>query len=213
MRSVVALCLPAVLVLAAGCQSGEDVPEKPPVLVPVTGKVTLDGKPLGGASIGFLPATGPAGADDVDEDGSYKIQYQGSTGLPAGDYVVQISYKMGTHGKPLSIGEQFSLVPSKGSVGSKELLPKKYSDFGASELRAKVPAGGGTFDFDLKGPLADPPPLKTDAPEATGKAAEKPRDEAPTKGAAGPAKEAGPTGTKTHGDPATPPKGEDKPTP
>jgi len=174
--------------MSCGCQNDE-TPEQPPRLVPVTGKVTLDGKPLGGASIGFLPASGPAGAADVDEDGSYVIQYQGGAkGLPAGDYVVQISYKMGTLGKPLSIGQQFSLVPTPGSIGAKELLPKKYSDFGASELRAKVTAEGGTFPFDLKGPLADPPPLLKESPKTAEKDGEKAGDTDATKDAAEPAK-------------------------
>jgi len=186
--AVAVWCVPIVLAMASGCQS-DDTPEAPPRLVPVTGKVTLDGKPLGGASIGFLPASGPAGADDVKEDGSYEIQYNGGKGLPAGDYVVQISYKMGTLGKPLSIGQQFSLVPTKGSIGAKELLPKKYSDFGASELRAKVPAEGGKFDFDLKGPLADPPPIVKDTPETPEKDGGKAGEPATTKDATEPAKE------------------------
>jgi hypothetical protein len=166
-----------VLACVLGCQQTGGDDQAPPVLVPVKGKVTLDGKPLPGASIGFLPRSGPAGAAEVKEDGSYEIQYMGGAkGLPVGDYVVQVSYVMGRFGKPLSIAEQFSLVPSEARLGAKELLPKKYSDFGASELRAKVPPDGGTFNFDLNGPLAEPPPLVKESPEGVEKEADKPKD-------------------------------------
>jgi len=128
--------------------------------VPVKGKVTLDGKPLAGATIGLLPPTGSAGASDVGPDGSYEISTLGFKGIPAGEYVVQISYKMGSDGKPQSLGQQFSLVQPPSMIGAKELLPKKYSDFGASELRATIPPEGNTaLNFDIQGPLADPPPI------------------------------------------------------
>jgi len=153
--------------LTLGCQSGEP---PPPRLVPVEGKVTLDGKPLEGASIGFLPPTGSAGGSDVGPDGSYKITTMGFEGLPAGEYTVQISYKMGTDGKPQSLGQQFSLVQPDSMIGAKELLPKKYSDFGASELRATIPPEGATnLNFDIKGPLAEPPPIAEKLPKADDK--------------------------------------------
>jgi len=128
--------------------------------VPVRGKVTLDGKPLAGASIGFLPPTGSAGGSDVGPDGSYEITTMGFTGLPPGEYVVQISYKMGTDGKPQSLSQQFSLVQPESMIGAKELLPKKYSDFGASVLRATIPPEGAlNLNFDIQGPLGEPPPI------------------------------------------------------
>jgi|GEM_PF-718550 len=165
MRSPVGRFLLLIPVLSAGCQDAAQEPVTPP-LVSVKGKVTLDGKPLEGATIGFLPATGSAGAGDVKADGTYEVTYLGFKGLPAGDYVVQVSYKMGSNGKPQSLAQQFSLIMPKSMIGAKELLPKKYSDFGASELRAKVSPQGGVFNFDLTGPLDDPPPITADAAAA-----------------------------------------------
>jgi hypothetical protein len=35
-------------------------------------------------------------------------------------------------------------------AGAKQEIPAKYSDMNATELKATVPAGGGTIDFELK---------------------------------------------------------------
>ncbi len=159
----VPLLIALISALVSGCQTAEP---RPPRLVPVKGKVTLDGKPLVGASIGFLPPTGSAGGSDVGPDGSYEITTMGFKGLPAGEYTAQISYKMGTDGKPQSLGQQFS-------------LPKKYSDFGASELRATIPPEGAPdLNFDVKGPLAEPPPIAKQFLKADdgGEAEDKPID-------------------------------------
>ena len=144
MRSSAFQVLALLPALVFGCAPDAVEPITPP-LVLVKGKVTLDGKPLPGATIGFLPASGSAGAGDVKEDGTYSVTYLGFKGLPAGQYTVQISYKMGSNGKPQSLGQQFSLQPPPSMLGAKELLPKKYSDFGVSELRATVPLAGGDF--------------------------------------------------------------------
>ena len=161
------LLMALISALASGCQPAEP---PPPRLVPVQGKVTLDGKPLAGASIGFLPRPGSAGGSDVRPDGSYEVTTMGFK-ESRGEYTVQISYKMGTDGKPQSLGQQFSLVQPESMIGAKELLPKKYSDFGASELRATIPPEGALdLNFDIKGPLAEPPPISKKFLEAQDKA-------------------------------------------
>src|SRR5438128_1111674 len=61
-----------VLVFAVGCDAG-------PKLVPVSGKVTLDGKPLVGATVGFYPQNkpsrelGPLSTGKTDDKGEFSL--------------------------------------------------------------------------------------------------------------------------------------------
>jgi hypothetical protein len=208
MRSSAFRVLALLPALVFGCAPAAVEPITPP-LVPVKGKVTLDGKPLPGATIGFLPATGSAGAGDVKEDGTYSVTYLGFKGLPSGQYTVQISYKMGSNGKPQSLGQQFSLRQPSSMFGAKELLPKKYSDFGVSELRAKVPLAGGSFDFDLTGPLDEPPPIAKEFLKAEGKDDAKAEDIAPAKDTA----PAAPASKDTVPEPKSKPESKEKAAP
>jgi hypothetical protein len=74
-------------VLAGGCGRGGSVP--------VTGTVTLDGKPLDGATVVFSPEKGTAGTGGTgltDTNGKYAIANQdGKRGLPPGRYRVMVS--------------------------------------------------------------------------------------------------------------------------
>ena len=77
----VATCL---LVCLLGCESK-------PTLVPVSGNITLEGKPLGLGRILFEPVSGekqgPAGIGDIQEDGSFQLfTYEPGDGVQPGTY-------------------------------------------------------------------------------------------------------------------------------
>ena len=113
----------------------------------VSGKVTLNGKPLTNATIQFFPegSQSPAGGAVVT-DGRYELPPK--PGLPPGKYRVSISSPSG------GVDEgSFTAAPGakgKGPVGTgvKDLVPAKYNT--DTELRAEVTSGSNTFDFDLR---------------------------------------------------------------
>ena len=63
--SWLAACLGVVL-LAGGC-------ERPTTLVPVKGRVLLDGKPLPSGVVQFQPASGQSASGQIADDGSFML--------------------------------------------------------------------------------------------------------------------------------------------
>lgn len=148
--------------LWAGCQQVDQElePPKPPNRVPTTGLITLDGKPLAGAVVTFLPTDqeGLLTVADTDDEGRYDLTYYSVPGgTSPGAYRVGVSFMRSASGKIVTLGIRSSLAPTPESITAKELLPNKYSNLGQSILSATVPAKGGTFDFELEGPLLEYP--------------------------------------------------------
>jgi hypothetical protein len=114
------------LILISGCDRGTR-----PELGTVHGKVTLDGKPLKGAGVGFRPESGARESmGATDAEGNYTLNYiREVQGAAIGLHIVRISTANPSAGKP-------------------ELVPKQYNT--ASTLRKEVAAGDNTIDFDLK---------------------------------------------------------------
>lgn len=125
--------LVALLILAAtGCSGG---------IVPVSGVVTLDGKPVEGASVNFTPekpeSAGAGGAyGKTDSQGRYSLKtvIGDKPGTVAGKYKVTISLSRAT--------------PNNPDGPEKELIPTKYN--AKSDLTFDVPPGGtDQADFTL----------------------------------------------------------------
>lgn len=78
----------ALVAMSPGCGGG-------PRLVPVAGTVTLDGKPLEGATVSFVPAAGStvstSGTDVTGPEGNFQMTFKGRAGLAPGLYTVMIS--------------------------------------------------------------------------------------------------------------------------
>lgn len=140
MRTSLLGCLLSVLLLI-GCGS-------PTGFVPVSGKVTMDGKPLDDAHVSFEPnlkGTTPANTPKNSPGGSYAItDAQGrfrlkrvtddASGAAVGEHIVTISKY-----KPLN--------PSDDAAPVLEQVPAKYRD---GTLKFSVPAGGtDKADFEL----------------------------------------------------------------
>lgn len=151
----------------AGCAS--EPPPGPPKLVPVSGTVTHEGKPLVGAIVQFNPTVAGEGSlciGETDESGKYQLSHVGYPGCSPGSYKVAISLTMSTEGKPVTIAQNSSLSPHPATLGAKEIIPKNYSSLGETSLTAVVPERGGSFDFDVPGPFLDPPAPVEKKPEA-----------------------------------------------
>jgi len=138
-----------VVALAPGC--GGDVK-----LVSASGVVTLDGEPLEGATVAFIPVAGnavsTAGSDMTGPKGNFQMTFNGRSGLAPGKYKVTVSKTEDVASKN---GKQIDPVFAKASVErmlmgiAKETIPPQNFD-----REIEVPEGGITdfaLDFKSKG--------------------------------------------------------------
>lgn len=96
----------------------------------VSGKVTLDGEPLAGATVEFSPVGGSPAYGVTDEQGRYKLDFSSDqNGAPVGQHRVRIT----------SFNE--------GKPRIKERVPLKYNR--QSKLTRDVAGGKQEFNFDL----------------------------------------------------------------
>jgi hypothetical protein len=133
--------------LLAGCHDGDGLER-----VPITGTLTIQGKPLPGASIQFLPLEGsnlPGALGVSDETGRFEVisSREEDTGVPPGEYSVRVSRFVDEEGTPLLPG-----TPPAMSLGSRESIPSPY-DSPTSPLKVVIPAEGGKVDVDIPEPL------------------------------------------------------------
>jgi hypothetical protein len=142
---VFGLALVLVLVLALGCGDGKK-------FVPVSGKVTLNGRPLPGATVSFQPlapagsvnAPAPGSAGKTDANGEYTLKVStGQNGAWVGKHRVEITLL-----SP-QIGEGDERRSRRGPrLGEK--VPARYNK--DSKEVVEVPPGGITKDFALTSP-------------------------------------------------------------
>lgn len=138
----------SVVILAAGLAAAAGCGDSGPKLVPVEGRVTLEGKPVQEMLINFQPVgTNPGtGAHAMtDMDGRFTLSdMRGGDGAYAGEYKVSF-YP--------ALGRKKEGDPSTDVVtdGSKSGLPRLYLDADRSPLRVTIPEGGGTADVVLTG--------------------------------------------------------------
>jgi len=120
------------LVFFSGC----DKPREQVPVVPVTGKLTVNGKPAAGALVVLHPAAGALPTDIrpnayVGADGTFRLNTYGSSdGAPVGDYVVTVEWRK----LETKQGQEPQLGPN--------LVPKEYAKSSTSKLKATVAEGG-----------------------------------------------------------------------
>lgn len=135
--------LAIVCVFICGCGKSKGPPKV--AQIPVTGMVTLDGKPLANADVVFLPPEGMgAFSGRTKADGTYQLEgVAGSKTVCKGSCKVCISRMLKSDGTAPGADE----LPA--NAGASESLPEKYSSPAETTLTAEVPEGGGKFDFPL----------------------------------------------------------------
>lgn len=139
------------LLVVPACSSG---PKRPPT-IKVSGKVTMNGTPVPGATVSFQP-TAPGGRAAVgitDDAGQYTLTtFSAGDGAIAGDYAVAIDKKEKVAATSSANANSDDYVPPEGlkePPPAKSLIPPRFSDTRESGLRAKVGGGSGSFDFEL----------------------------------------------------------------
>lgn len=129
---------------AAGC--GRSLP----ATGEVRGRVTLDGRPLDGAAVLFVPEAGGApGRGATGADGSFALStFAGGDGALVGRHRVAITKDEMTGIKPDAGG--LSGPAMAGGPKVKRLVPARYADLATSGLTADVTAGETTVEFALE---------------------------------------------------------------
>ena len=146
------------LLSSGGCGRDPNLPK----LEPVSGTVTLNGRPLTNASVTFVPTgttqgSGATGA--TGPDGKYVLESRGERGVPAGEYRVVVNKLVMPDGSDFPLNSDVPPIESS----AREMLPRHYSDEATSTITKTVPEGGGTIDIQL---TTEPPrPAQSSKPE------------------------------------------------
>jgi hypothetical protein len=128
--------------LLGGCGKGT---------VHVEGIVTLDGKPVPGATVLFTPegGNGRAASALTDEDGNFRLStYSEGDGALPGQYSVVVTRTRGVPEPPamLQPGEEKKVIGHyrdfKNKDRRKSSLPASYSNEATSPLKCRVPHDG-----------------------------------------------------------------------
>ncbi|MEW4563537.1 carboxypeptidase-like regulatory domain-containing protein [Bremerella sp. JC770] len=125
-------------------------------MLPVEGTVTLDGTPLEGAAISFVPAEGGRPCSgQTDEQGHFTLaSYTANDGVPPGEYkvtVVKLDARRQAQAAPVEEGTE----PGEQVMGSIEqatrfLTPKRYASPATTDLRVEVKENMERVQIDLK---------------------------------------------------------------
>jgi len=132
-----------VLLMLVGCGSKSDI-------APVTGVVTVDGKPVAGAQVLFTSPNRRPAAGETDAKGRYVLStHETGDGAAVGSYTVTVTAR------------PTILVSAAGAVGpttkrqaiqhgAKSPVPLKYSDAANSLLTVEVKPGENDIPLELK---------------------------------------------------------------
>lgn len=129
------------MILGAGCRKSE--------FVPVNGVVNLDGLPLAGAMVSFMPEKGdsaPIGHGWSRPDGSFELTSLNQVGALPGEYRVVVTKRVpikGVDANPLNAAQE-ALKRGKPlndlSKLTKSVVPEDYGNPNRTPLRCSVPA-------------------------------------------------------------------------
>ena len=154
-------------VLAAtvgGCSGDTGSAVKVPVFK-VTGKVTMLGKPISGALIGFAPKdTQPFAMGRTNSEGVYTLTtYDAGDGAAKGDYSVTVAKPVvpanlpppptgPTHGAGgvVTLPAHAAKGAKTGAINEGGLIPDAYSSSSQTPLKFTVEAKDNVYDIEIK---------------------------------------------------------------
>jgi hypothetical protein len=130
----------AAILLITGCSKTENMP----TLVPVSGNVTLDGRPVTAGQVTFFPEFNTKAGmctGTINTEGAYEIKTssdnQTKSGAPPGKYKVTVT--------PSMVAE---MKTTKGGKLKTDFNPR-YTDMKNTPLRVEVDDSGKTYDLKL----------------------------------------------------------------
>lgn len=121
-----------------------------PEVVPVSGVLTRQGKPVPNMQVWFQPAEGRPSWGATDEAGRFTLNYaRGQDGARVGKHKVFIKYDP----RPLDAAEEFAIKSGKRRPPSQpkdlQALLEKYGPAGASPLEVTVAEPVGDLKIEL----------------------------------------------------------------
>ena len=128
LRQVALAALLQLTLLLTGCGNGR------PTLVPVSGQVLLDGKPVPMGFIRVIPADGRPATGTLDSTGHFKLStYEDGDGCMLGTHTVEVLAK-----------QRISATKTR------LLVPKKYFDMATSGVTVTIDKPTDSLQIDLK---------------------------------------------------------------
>ena len=131
-----------------------------PVTHPVSGRITMDSKPVADANVGFHPVKvgTPPAVGTTDADGNYQLTtFNTNDGAIASQYTVTVSKKTGGGMADEEVdladdpGEEYDKMMEEDAVETgEETLPAQYASQETSPEKRTVMEGENTFDIELK---------------------------------------------------------------
>ncbi|MFO0908473.1 MAG: carboxypeptidase regulatory-like domain-containing protein [Isosphaeraceae bacterium] len=150
MRRITTTAPLVLALLVCGCGGDEDKV----TLVPVSGKITRNGKPLAGAKVTFVPdATNKESTPGVDEtgpEGNYKLKYKTRYGVAVGKYTVVVDEPIALDASKVPDAFKDDPYMAQLSQTGGGTTTKKKAAGEKWEFEANVESGGGEFEFDVK---------------------------------------------------------------
>ncbi|QDS92999.1 hypothetical protein FF011L_17540 [Roseimaritima multifibrata] len=146
MKPFAALLILTSCLLLAGCNS------EPP-LHPISGQITLGGKPYERLIVYFRPLDGKVtkynlGVGETDASGKLFLRSTAGEGLAAGNY--RVSFTCIVSDKGQTVGSSDEKADDDRRLITKELVPAAYGDGGESALEFEVVSGpDNRFEFDI----------------------------------------------------------------
>lgn len=125
-------------------------------MLPVEGTITLDGEPLEGAAISFVPVEGGRPCTgQTDAEGHFTLaSYVAGDGVPPGEYkvtVIKLDARRQAEAAPVEEGtEESEQVMGSIEQSAKFLTPMKYASPATTDLKIEVTDGMEPVQIDLK---------------------------------------------------------------
>ncbi|WP_437204024.1 carboxypeptidase-like regulatory domain-containing protein [Planctomicrobium sp. SH664] len=143
-RLWVPLCCLTIPFLLLSCRNSTGLE-----LVPVTGVVTYEDRPIANAQVVFLPQQGQPAVGQTNAEGRFELMTAGKTGAAPGQ--CQVSVTAFEWVRPVSRGEMEGLPREELAKLQKWPIPQKYGNAATSELVVVVtPDGPNQITLNLK---------------------------------------------------------------
>jgi hypothetical protein len=160
--------LPIVALISGGlvgCGPGDET--KQYRLVPVSGTVTINGKPAEGVEVSFTPSgtdsPSTPGLDTTGPEGNYKMMYRNRSGLSPGKYTVLVTQTLFPGGAIKSSEDDPNMARAAARARAlSRSTSKGPEDDVAKQIQGRfdkeVSKSGDVIDLDVKG---SPTPIPT----------------------------------------------------